>query len=90
LYDQGKRKIMMQAQDVMRDLLTASSDDESQSKFSHIRKGVQDLVASEERELRFKPTINPKSSSMSREGSIEDRLTDDAYKRKLRHQVRMK
>lgn len=46
------------------------------------------MIENEEKELTFKPKIQKKSQSISRGGRIEERLIEDAHKRKVRQNNR--
>lgn len=87
LHNEGKKKLIRQAQDVMDDLHKDTSLERSGS--CH-RKGIMNLLTEENKNLTFKPEIQVKSKRLSRDRKIEERLLEDAQKRKLRQSHREK
>ena len=87
LYREDKKKLLLQAQEVMDNL---SHNHSNERVNSCNRKLINNILEKEERELTFKPKIQKKSQSISRGGRIEERLIEDAHKRKMRQNNREK
>lgn len=86
LHNYGNKKLIMQAQEVMDDLNNTSQERPN----SCNRKGIRNLLTEESKELTFKPVIQNRSKHLSRDRKIEDRLLEDAQKRKMRQNFREK
>lgn len=83
LHNHSKYRLMTQAQEVIEDLHHSKERSNSCK-----RKGIQNLLTEEKRDLTFRPKIHKKSQNLSRDRRIEDRLLEDAHKRKLRQNKR--
>lgn len=87
LHKQCKQKVIEKAQEAAD---TTSNDKSAERVSSCHRKGLQQLLAQEQKELTFRPKIHKKSYNLSRDRKIEERLLEDAHKRKVRQSNREK
>lgn len=81
LYMHSNNKLIMQAEEMMQNL---GPDHIFERPNSCNKKGIKDFLLKERKDLTFHPKIHSKTVTKTSILKVEDRLLQDAYKRKSR------